>query len=139
MAGRRRGSQKRDQPAAERPSIRPKWLWWRSRPEGRSRAREEFESLPTSAQAGLSVKIGRFLDGTSRDREVDHLGDGIYEIRHRVGNNPYRVLFTGWGSDYVALTAFYKNQRKTSKQDLDRAKKRAVDWVDMFGESPPGQ
>jgi phage-related protein len=136
MARNSGGGHRRAQSSSRPQEGRPKWYWWRSEPEGRSRALEEFEDLPVQARAGLAVKIQRFLNGESRSKEVDYLVDEIYEIRHRVSNNPYRVLFFRWGQHYVGLTAFYKNQRKTSKQDLDRAKKRIMIWKDAFGREP---
>ena len=66
----------------------------------------------------------RFREGRTRFKDIDDLGGGIKEIRVRLGNNHYRVLFCVIGSTPVALTCFYKNQRKTAKTDLDRAKAR---------------
>jgi phage-related protein len=66
----------------------------------------------------------RVLTGETRFRDVDDLGDGIKELRHRVGNNHYRVLFFIRGRVCIGLTCFYKNQQRTERVDLDRAKAR---------------
>jgi phage-related protein len=100
------------------------------------KAREEFEELPVDGRAGLAKKIERYLEGQSRYKDVDNLGDGIFELRHRHLNNHYRVLFMLWGPHCVALTAFYKNQQKTPKSDLDRARSRADRWRELFGKEP---
>lgn len=100
------------------------WVWWPNDKGRRSRAEEEFKALPASVRAELLVRISRFLKGESRYKDVKSLGDGVLEIRHREGNNHYRVLFFISGDVCVALTCFYKNQNKTEKVDLDRAKSR---------------
>jgi phage-related protein len=112
------------------------WVWWSSAPGQPERAREEFEKFSPQAIGGLLQRIDRYLKGQSRRADAYHLGDGIYELRYRVGNNPYRILFMHWGEGCVALTAFYKNQRKTPKQDLERAKKRRQTWHKARGSKP---
>lgn len=113
-----------------------KWLWFRTEPGARRSAREEFEKLPTAGRAGLAVVIERFRTGTSRRKDVDSLGSGLYELRYRFGNNHFRVIFTWWGPHCVGLTVFFKNQQKTSKTDLDRARNRAARWRAAFGDEP---
>jgi phage-related protein len=116
--------------------VRRKWIWFRNTREGRSPAREEFDALPPVARAQLSVRIDRYLAGETRYKDVDSLGDGILELRVRLGSNHYRVLFMLWGSHCVALTAFFKNQQKTPPADLRRAKTRAARWQTVFGQRP---
>jgi len=133
-------SRRRPDGEIEKPSNTPpqrrKWIWFRSEPGARSKAEEEFLDLPIPAKAGLSVRISRYKNGESRLGDVDSLGDGIYEIRYRHLNNQYRVLFMLWGPHCVGLTAFFKNQRKTSKTDIDRAAKRSEKWIDKHGKEP---
>lgn len=81
--------------------------------------------MPPAAQGELVNRMQRFRMGTTRFKDVDDLGNGIKELRVRVGNNPYRILFCVIGSTPVALTVFYKNQVRTPKTDLDRAKARS--------------
>ena len=111
-----------------------KWLWFRTTRDGRSVAEKEFFKLPAAAAAALQAKMSRFASKTSRRQDVDHLGDGIYEIRARIGNDHYRVLFFAWGPHLVVLSAFYKNQRATPKQDIDTAKARRTNWRNTFGD-----
>ena len=115
---------------------RPRWLWFRNEAGGRPKAKEEFEKLPTSGQAGLALVIKRYLSGETRFKDVDSLGDDLLELRYRMSNNHYRVIFMHWGPDCVALTAFYKNQRQTPKKDLDRARTRASRWRAVYGSAP---
>jgi phage-related protein len=116
--------------------VARKWIWFRNERGGRLRAREEFESLPAVGQAGLAAKIQRYLAGQSRRNDVDSLGHGILELRHRSENLQFRVLFICWGRHCVGLTAFCKKQRTTPQVDLDRAKVRAKRWREVFGTEP---
>jgi phage-related protein len=87
--------------------------------------------LPPEGRAGLAVKIDRYRHGESRRGDVDSLGDGILEIRHREQTVRFRVLFTKWGRHYVGLTAFCKKEPKTPKIDLERAQARARRWREL--------
>jgi phage-related protein len=100
------------------------WVWWPNEAGRRSRAEEEFNDLPALVQGEMLTRIKRLLDGESRFKDVDDLGDGIKELRYRVGNNHYRVLFMISARVCVGLTCFYKNQQRTEKKDLERAKSR---------------
>jgi phage-related protein len=111
------------------------WAWFRTTRDAESSPVErDFLKLPEAAQAALWAAMKRHAVDESRRKDVDHLGDGIYEIRTRIGNNHYRVLFFRWGPKLVALAAFYKNQRTTPKQDIETAKKRRTRWREAFGD-----
>lgn len=117
-----------------------KWLWFRTSKGANSPAEKEFNSLPRDPKAALRTAMTRVASGTTRFKDVDHLGDGIYEVRVRQSNNHFRVLFFNWGPFLVALSAFYKNQRKTPQQDVDTAKDRRTRWRQAFGDeriAPP--
>ncbi|WP_158603478.1 type II toxin-antitoxin system RelE/ParE family toxin [Micromonospora radicis] len=116
--------------------VERKWIWFRPEIGGRSRSQEEFDDLPAAGRGRLLAVVKRHIAGESRRKDIDHLGSGIYELRTRVGNDHYRVLFANWGPHWVALTAFYKNQQTTPKQDLDRAKDRRDRWEARFGKTP---
>jgi phage-related protein len=136
--GERRWAGRQPEPAGPPPPARRAWIWFRNDRQGRPKAREEFDALPPVPRAGLAKRIDRYLSGESRFKDVDSLGGGILELRHRHLNNHYRVLFMLWGPHCVALTAFYKNQRTTPKADVERARIRARRWKDVFGEEPKG-
>jgi phage-related protein len=55
---------------------------------------------------------------------VDHLGDGVWEVRSRLKDTIARTLFSVVDADIVLLHGFVKKSQKTPKQDLDLAKKR---------------
>ena len=124
-----KGKKSRRQPDRESTDELPAasyddWLWWPNEPGRRSRAEEEFFDLPPLVRGALAERMKRFLDGETRFKDLDDLGDGIRELRFREKNNHYRILFFVDGRLCVGLTCFSKNQRKTEKQDLDRAKDR---------------
>lgn len=105
------------------------WTWWPNEKGRRSAAQEEFKALPPKARGELLERMLRFEQGRTRANDVDNLGGGIKELRVRVGNNPYRVLFFIDGRTPVALTCFYKNQQRTSRKDLNRARKRMLSYL----------
>jgi phage-related protein len=134
-----RSGRQKDSESSETPSgsVQPrKWIWFRPDKDGTPVCKKEFDDLPASGKGRLLAVMQRYLAGEQRRQDVDHLGDGLYELRTRVGNNHFRVLFFFWGADCVGLTAFYKNQQQTPTQDKKRAEKRRIQWKQTFG-SPP--
>ena len=117
------GGARREAGAAK--TVYDDWVWWPNEPSRRSRAEEEFRAnFPPPVKAEMLTRIGRLLDGDTRSMDVKDLGGGIKELRYRTGNNHYRILFAVFDKTCVGLTCFYKNQQRTEKVDLDRAKSR---------------
>ena len=55
---------------------------------------------------------------------VGSLGNGLWEVRSRLGDRIARVLFCVEGQTMVLLHGFMKKTQKTPKHDLDLALKR---------------
>ena len=55
---------------------------------------------------------------------VDHLGDGIWEVRSRLANRLARTLFAVVDEEIVLLHGFIKKQQKTPANELELARKR---------------
>ena len=55
---------------------------------------------------------------------VDHLGDGLWELRSRLDNRIARVIFCFQKHNIVALHGFIKKTQKTPKSELNTARKR---------------
>jgi phage-related protein len=55
---------------------------------------------------------------------VEHLGDGLWEVRSRLNNRIARTLFVVVDQEIVLLHGFIKKQQKTPKDELKLAKKR---------------
>lgn len=60
---------------------------------------------------------------------VDHLGEGIWEIRTRLVNRIARTLFMEADQEIVLLHGFIKKTQKTPKDDLALAKKRKKQYL----------
>lgn len=55
---------------------------------------------------------------------VENLGEGIYELRTRVGRVNYRVLFSFHGRNAVLLSHGFTKEREIPAADLARARER---------------
>lgn len=113
-------------------SARPRnFRFYRAPGADRVVAREEFESLEDHGQAALAEAIVRFRNHQERPGEVKKLkdSDDIWELRVKVGNDPFRALFF-YDSEVVVIcvTCFYKNQQNTPKADIKRAANRKRAW-----------
>jgi phage-related protein len=60
---------------------------------------------------------------------VDNLGDGLWEVRSRLGNRIARTLFAVVDQEIVLLHGFIKKQQKTPPDELDLAKKRKRQYL----------
>ncbi len=60
---------------------------------------------------------------------VDHLGDGIWEVRSRLENRIARTLFVVVDQEIVLLHGFIKKQQKTPPDELALAKKRKHQYL----------
>ena len=63
------------------------------------------------------------------DPYVDHLGDGIWELRPY----PHRILFIVWRGRTLLLHAFHKKSGKVPPRDHDVARRRRDDWISRHG------
>lgn len=55
---------------------------------------------------------------------VDHLGDGIWELRSRLPNRVARTLFAVVRNEIVVLHGFIKKTQQTPAQELELARRR---------------
>ena len=60
---------------------------------------------------------------------VDHLGDGLWEVRSRLDNRIARTLFAMVDQEIVLLHGFIKKQQKTPADELELAKKRKKQYL----------
>ena len=60
---------------------------------------------------------------------VDHLGDGIWEVRSRLDNRIARTLFATVNQEIVLLHGLIKKQQKTPQDELELAKKRKKQYL----------
>ncbi|NBV21674.1 MAG: type II toxin-antitoxin system RelE/ParE family toxin [Proteobacteria bacterium] len=60
---------------------------------------------------------------------VDNLGDGVWEVRSRLGNRIARTLFAVVDEEIVLLHGFIKKTQKTPDDELKLAKKRKTQYL----------
>lgn len=105
-----------------------RWRYYKPSPESDT-FRKELKGLPNTARAVLLATMNAYRHGRALPRQVDHLGDGIYEIRITDKGNEYRVLFHHPVARYaVALHAFQKKTQKTPPAKIKLAKRRRSIW-----------
>lgn len=123
------GSQRAVDSAA--PGPKPVYDDWDFAP----RAEKEYDQFSKVVQGRFVELIERLLNGQTRSGagDVKNVGDGIYELRVRVGNNQYRILYFVCRQVCVGLTCFYKNQEKLPRQDLSRAQERRKAYLRSNG------
>jgi len=91
---------------------------------------DEIAALPPKIQAKLLWIMEQIEERglpAPRPPHIDHLGDGLYEIRAKGQEGIGRALFVTRGTRAVLLYAFQKKTRKTPTQAIDLAWKRAKD------------
>jgi len=66
-----------------------------------------------------------------REPYSKHLGDGIFELRGKVGNDISRVLYFFYYDGKIILTnGFVKKTQKTPKAEIERAKAYRIDHLE---------
>jgi phage-related protein len=68
---------------------------------------------------------------------VDNLGDGLWEIRFRLGNRISRTLFAVVDQEIVLLHGFIKKTQKTPGDELELARKRMNEYVQAYEKEHP--
>ena len=60
---------------------------------------------------------------------VDHLDDGVWEVRSRLDNRIARTLFAVVNQEIVLLHGFIKKSQKTPADEFDLARKRKRQYL----------
>lgn len=96
------------------------------KPDGTEPAKDFLISLDEKMRARMVWTIG-LLEKNGTDLRMpysEHLIDGIFELRAKVGSNISRVLFFFViGSKVVLTNGFIKKTQKTPKKEIELAKK----------------
>ncbi|MDP8207842.1 MAG: type II toxin-antitoxin system RelE/ParE family toxin [Candidatus Electryonea clarkiae] len=84
-------------------------------------------SKKTRAKGYERIRLWAEMGNELRRPYVDYLADGIYELRWRIGNINYRILYYFRGEDIVILSHGFTKEKKVPKKEialaLDRKKK----------------
>ena len=105
--------------------------------ENGERPAEQFmRSLDKKMSARLYAIVEVLDEKGNQLREPysKYLGDGIFEIRGKVGNDISRVLYFFWNEGKIVLTnGFIKKTQKTPRREIERAKKYRADYLKRKG------
>ncbi len=96
------------------------------KPDGTEPAKEFLLSLDDKMRARMLRTIELLsVNGTSlRMPYSEHLTDGIFEVRAKVGSNISRVLyFFVYGKRIILTNGFIKKTQKTPSKEIELAKK----------------
>lgn len=85
-----------------------------------------LENVPEKAQVKIIARIDRLrqLGHQLRRPEADHLGEGIYELRTKLGHVNYRVLYFFHGQVAAVLSCGFTKEDKVPPIEIQRAKQR---------------
>jgi hypothetical protein len=78
------------------------------------------------------INLLRQLGSELRRPRADYLRDGVYELRTRVGNVNYRILYGFVGKDAALLTSGLTKQKAVPDNEIDRAMER----IEQFKKAP---
>lgn len=108
-----------------------------AKPDGTEPAREFLNGLDVKMMAKMAKTIELLQNNGIALREPysKSLGDGIFELRAKVGTDISRVLyFFVVGHRIVLTSGFIKKEQKTPKAEILRAKKYRVEYLKRWEE-----
>ena len=103
-----------------------------STPNGKEPAKEFLNSLDLKMRAKMVGTISILQEfGTSvREPYSKHIGDGIFELRAKVGSDISRVMYFFYlGGKIILTNGFIKKTQKTPEKEIDLAKRYRDDYV----------
>lgn len=93
-------------------------------PDGKEPVREFLDSMDRKMRAKMLREIGLLAQNGPELREPDskNIGDGIFELRAKVGSDISRVLYFFFVGQRAVLTnGFIKKTSKTPREEKARA------------------
>lgn len=100
--------------------------------DGVQPAREFLLSLDVKMRAKMAhtIKILEENGYELREPYSKHIGEGIFELRAKVGSDISRVLYFFYVGQKVVLTnGFIKKTRRTPPGEIDKARKYRADYL----------
>jgi phage-related protein len=97
---------------------------------GHEPVREWLKALPREdcTVSGTDILTAQYAWPAGKPL-VDHLGDGVWEVRSRLKNRIARTLFVVVDQEIVLLHGFIKKQQKTPADELELAQKRKKQYL----------
>lgn len=105
--------------------------------EFRGNSLDDLRAFPLSAKREAGYQLDRVQNGLEPDdwKPLNTVGLGVREIRIRDAAGAFRVVYVAKFTDAVyVLHCFQKKTEKTSKADLDLAKKRYQGLLKEIGQ-----
>ena len=103
--------------------------------DGKQPVTDFLDSLEPKMTAKL-IGLMELLEekGTElREPYSSSLGDGIFELRCKLGSNITRALYFFFvGKQIVVTNGFVKKTRKTPPKEIKIAKERREDWIQRY-------
>ena len=106
--------------------------------DGSKPAKEFLISLDNKMRAKIMGEISLLEEYGNQMREpyTKSLGDGIFELRTKVGSDISRVLyFFYYGKRIILTNGFIKKTRKTPKSEIELAKKYRNRFIERDGKN----
>ena len=104
---------------------------------GRKPAEEFLINSDIKMRAKLTglLQILQEYGNMLREPYSKNLGEGIFEVRGKVGSNTARILYFFHYNGRIILTnGFVKKTQKAPQKELRIAQKYRVDYLERFGE-----
>ena len=105
--------------------------------EFRGNSLDDLRAFPLSVKREAGYQLDRVQNGLEPDdwKPLNTVGLGVREIRIRDAAGAFRVVYVAKFTDAVyVLHCFQKKTEKTSKADLDLAKKRYQELLKEIGQ-----
>jgi len=107
---------------------------------GNEPVREWLQALPREDCKTVGVDILKVQFAWPLGKPlVDNLGDGLWEVRSRLGNRIARTLFAVVDEEIVLLHGFIKKTQKTPADELSLAKQRKHQYLQTYEKEPPSR
>ena len=105
-------------------------------PNGKEPVREFLDSLDDKMRAKMLREIGLLAANGTDLREPDskNIGDGIFELRAKVGSDISRVIYFFFvGRRAILTNGFIKKTAKTPPAEKEKAKRYRAEYLSREG------
>lgn len=101
--------------------------------EDKKKPIEEFLDSLDNKMAAKMIGLMEILEEKGTELRMpysEHLEDGIFELRCKLGNNITRALYFFYvGKKIIVTNGFVKKTQKTPRGEVKLAKERRADWI----------
>jgi phage-related protein len=106
--------------------------------DGKEPVEDFLDSLDDKMEAKL-IGLMEILEEKGTELRMpysEHLDDGIFELRCKLGSNITRTLYFFYSGKSIIITnGFVKKTQKTPPGEIKLAKDRRADWIRRYGKT----